>query len=231
MILTYLLNNSDWAYQWKMSFNPDLSRQAQEVIFSRKAYRVDHPAITINNFPVARTPCQKHLGLYLDERLNFSHHIKNKISKACKDIGEIRKFHYILSRHSLLTIYKSFIRPQLDYGDIIYDQPSNQAFRNKLEAVQYNAPLAIYGAIPGTSRIKIHQELGLESLKSCRWFRRLCYLYKIKNYGCPGSLFKLTLLDTIHLTLGFLKILQHIVVEVISSNILFSHGLLLNGTN
>ena len=187
---------SDWVYQWKMSFNPDLSKQAQEVIFSRKASRVDHPVVTFNNSPLAHTPCQKHLGLYLDERLNFSHHIKEKISKACKGIGVIRKLHYILPRHSLLTIYKSFIRPHLDYGDIIYDQPNNQAFSNKLEAVQYNAALAITGAIRGTSRIKIYQELGLESLKSCIWFRHLCYFYKIKNYGFPGYLFKLIPLDT-----------------------------------
>ena len=76
------------------------------MIFSRKASRVDHPVVTFNNSPVARTPCQKHLGLYLDERLNFSHHIKEKISKACKGIGVIRNLHYILPRHSLLTIYK-----------------------------------------------------------------------------------------------------------------------------
>ena len=50
----------------------------------------------------------------------------------------------------------------------IYDQPNNQAFSNKLEAVQYNAVLAITRAIRGTSRIKIYQELGLESLKSRR---------------------------------------------------------------
>ena len=50
-----------------MSFNPDLSKQAQEVIFSRKASRVDHPLVTFNKSPVARTPCQKHVGLYLDE--------------------------------------------------------------------------------------------------------------------------------------------------------------------
>ena len=92
--------------------------------------------------------------------------MKEKISKACKGIGVIRKLHYVLPRHSLLTIYKSFIRPHLDYGDIIYDQPNNQAFSNKLEAVQYNAALAITGAIRGTSKTKIYQELGLESLKS-----------------------------------------------------------------
>ena len=174
---------SDWAYQWKMSFNPDL--QAQEVIFSHKSSRVDRPSVTFNNSSVARTSCQKHLGLYLDEKLNFSHHIKEKISKACKGIGVIRKLHYVLHWHSLLIIYNSFIRPHLDYGDIIYDQLNNQAFSNKLEAVRYNAALAITGAIQGTSKTKVYQELGLESLKSRRWFRHLCYFYKIKKLWSP----------------------------------------------
>ena len=73
---------SDWAYKWKMIFNPDFSKQAQEVIFSRKTNKINHPATTFNTFPVARTPYQKHLGLYLDEKLNFNHHINVKISKA-----------------------------------------------------------------------------------------------------------------------------------------------------
>ena len=54
---------SDWAYQWKMSFNPDLSKQAREVIFSCKSSRVDHPSATFNNSSVARTSYQKRLGL------------------------------------------------------------------------------------------------------------------------------------------------------------------------
>ena len=150
----------------------------------------------MNKSSVAWTSCQKHLDLYLDEKLNFSHRIKEKISKACKGIGVVRKFQYVLARHLLLTIYKSFIRPHLDYGDTIYDQPNTEAFSNKLGAVQYNAALAITGAIRSTSKTKVYQELGLESLKSCRWFRRLCYFYKIKNYGLPEYLFKLILVDT-----------------------------------
>ena len=57
-----------------MSFNPYLFKQAQEVIFSQKASRLDHhPVVTFNNSSVAQTPCQKHLRLYLNEKLNFSH--------------------------------------------------------------------------------------------------------------------------------------------------------------
>ena len=100
----------------------------------------------------------------IDEKFNFNHHLKEKIAKANKGIGLIRKLPHILPRQSLLTIYKSFIRPHLDYGDIVYDQPNNEDFCNTIEKVQYNAALAITGAIKGTSQLKIYNELGLESM-------------------------------------------------------------------
>ena len=80
-----------------------------------------------------------------------------------KGIGLLRKLQSILPRTSLLTIYKSLIRPNLDYADVLYDQHSNDAFSSELETVQYNAALAITGAIKGTSREKLCQELGLEN--------------------------------------------------------------------
>ena len=60
---------------------------------------------------------------------------------------------------------------------ILYDQPNNKSFSQKIETVQYNAALAITGAIKGTSQIKVYNELGLESLKFRRWFRKLFVLY------------------------------------------------------
>ena len=65
-----------WAHKWKMIFNPDISKQAQDVVFSRKHDKVNHLPLTFNVIPVAQTSHQKHLGLYLDEKLNFTHHIK-----------------------------------------------------------------------------------------------------------------------------------------------------------
>ena len=142
-----------------------------------------------NNVPVKRCSIQKHLGFHLDEKLNFNHHVKENITKANKGIGVIKKLSNILPRDALLTIYKSFVRPHLDYGDIIYDQPQNESFCNKLESIQYNAALAITGAIRGTSKVKLYKEL--EFLKSRRWFRRLCTLYKIKTYKIPPYLAQL----------------------------------------
>ena len=100
-----LLKISKWAYQWKMSFNPDVSKQAQEVIFSRKSHKLAHPPV-IFNVPVKRCSIQKHVGIHLDEKLNFNHHVKEKITEANKGIGVIKKLSNTLSRDALLTIYK-----------------------------------------------------------------------------------------------------------------------------
>ena len=67
-----------------MSFIPDPTKQAQEVIFSRKATKNIHPKIFFNNIPVSKADFQKHLGLYLDSKLSFEIHIKTitKISTS-----------------------------------------------------------------------------------------------------------------------------------------------------
>ena len=68
-----------------------------------------------------------------------------------------------------MTLFKSFIRPHLDYEDIIYDQPFNNSFQNKIENAQYNAFLPITGGIKGTSKERLYEELGLESLQHRCW--------------------------------------------------------------
>ena len=80
---------------------------------------------------------------------------------------------------SLPTIYKSFIRPHLDYGDIIYDQAYTASFHQKIESVQYNSVLAIKAAIRGTFKEKLYQELVLETPEKRRRYRKLCCFFKI----------------------------------------------------
>ena len=171
--------------------NPDPSKQAQEVIFSRKINKVHHLPLLFNNSTIQQISSQKHLGIHLDEELIFKHHINEKINKANKGIGIIRKPNIILPRSALLTIYRSFVRPHLDYGDVIYDQPENESFSSRIESVQYNASLAITGAIRGTSQEKLYQESGLESLRSRRWLRRMRYFYKLIKTLKPLYLFNL----------------------------------------
>ena len=80
-------------------------------------------------------------------------------------MGLIRKF----LRFSLLAFYKTFVRPHLDYGDMIYDQTYNASFHRKLKSIRYSACLAITGTIRDTSYENLNQELGLETLQSRRW--------------------------------------------------------------
>ena len=193
---TSILNNgllliSKWAYYWKMLFNPDPTKPAHEVIFSKKKITQTHPIIRLNNIQVERVPYQKHLSILLDEKLNFKQHVDNAILKMNKGIFVIKKLRHSLPRKSLLTIYKAFLRPLIDYGDNIYDQPQNESFCNKIESVQYKVALAITGAIQGTSREKNYQELGLEPLKSRRWCKCYCCMYKIMTEKAPNYLIKL----------------------------------------
>ena len=85
-------------------------------------------------------------------------------------MGLLPKFKFFL-----FNTHKTFIRSRLAYADSFYDQACNSAFHDKLESVQYNACLVITGGIRVTSTEKLDQELGLESLKPRRWFRKLCY--------------------------------------------------------
>ena len=129
--------------------------------------------------------------MFLDFKLTFQEHLENMLNKVNKTIGLLRKLQNTLPRPSLLTIYKSFIRPHLDYGNVIYDQAYNVSFQQKVESIQYNAAVAITGAIRGTSKEKLFEELGLESLQHRRWYRKLCCFYKILKDQSPKYLFNI----------------------------------------
>ena len=112
--------------------------------------KTNNPTLIFNDNPVHQVALQKHLGMFLDCKLNFGEHLKTIVNKINNTLGLLRKFHNFLPRKLLLTIYKSFIWPHLDYGDIIYDQSYNNSFHQRLESLQYNAALAITGVIRGT---------------------------------------------------------------------------------
>ena len=186
---------TQWANDWRMSFNPDPQKQAVELLFSKKRNEIDHPVILFNNIPVKKVNEHKHLGIILDSKLSFSAHIKAAISKARKGISLLKYLSKYLPRHTLSELYKLYVRPHLDYGDVIYHIPpkvcefsQNIALSNlmeKVESVQYSAALAVSGTWRGTSREKLYAELGWESLSSRRWSRRLTLFYNIINNLTP----------------------------------------------
>ena len=123
--------------------------------------------------------------------LTSEEHLINVSDKISKTIGLLRILKNISPRPALRTIYKCFIRLHLDYGDVIMIRHTTYLPIKNLESSQYNATLALTRAIRGSSREKLYQELGLESLQLRRWYRKLCCFYKIYNKQAPGYLTEL----------------------------------------
>ena len=82
-----------------MLFNPDSSKPVQKVLFSRRKKIQVHPTISLNNVQVERLSYQKHLGILLDEKLNFKQHIDSVISRVNKGIPVIKKLGHNLQEN------------------------------------------------------------------------------------------------------------------------------------
>ena len=140
-----MIIKQQWAYQWKMEFNPDPTKQPTEVLFSCKKSSPNPPQIIFNGIAVAKIKDQKHLGLVLNSRLSFEKHLNEKIIKAKKNVGILKHLSKFLPLKTLDQIYKALVRSSLDYCDIIYHIPSHQnqthSLMEKVERIQYQAAL------------------------------------------------------------------------------------------
>ena len=191
MTLTY-----QWAYQWKMEFNPDPIKQATEVLFPCKKSSPNYPKLLFNGSAVVKVNEQKHLGLILEPGKSFEKHLNEKIIKAKKNLRIIKHLSTFLPRKTLDQMYKALVRSHLDYCDILYHIPSVQTqsgvtltdLMDKVERIQYQAALAVTGAWQGSSRSKLYEELGWESLSERRWCRRILQIHKIVSNKAPSYL-------------------------------------------
>ena len=182
---TDLQNVTNWAYQWKMVFNPDITNQAIEVIFSTKNKKAQHPELVCNGIPVSREENTQH---FLDVRLNFSKHVREAVIKATKGISLLKCLSKYVYRKVFDLSYTLYVRPHLDYGDVMsHDQRSD--LMNLIEQVQYKAALIVSWCWQGNSREKLYEELGWEALSERGWHRRLTMFYKIVNVLAPSYLF------------------------------------------
>ena len=187
-----------WAHQWKMQFNPDPTKQANEILFSCKKEKPVHPPLFFNGTTVSLASEQKHLGLILKPNLSFEKHLHEKMTKAKKNVGIIKHLNKFLPFKTLNQMYKALVRSHLEYCDVIYHMPaivkqpplgmSLHGLMENVEKVQYQAALATTGAWQGSSRIKLYEELGWESLSDRRMCRRVLQLHKIVDKKTPNYL-------------------------------------------
>ena len=104
-----------------MSFHPDPSKQAEVVTLSCKSRRPTYSALFFTNNNVSQNLSQKHLGVTFDFKLTSEDHLNSVLVKVNKAVCILRKLRNVLPKTTLITIYKSFMQPHLDYGDVLYN--------------------------------------------------------------------------------------------------------------
>ena len=186
-----------WATRWLISIN---HKKTIVMLFSRKRSPSILPDIHLGNSTLTQVNSHKHLGAILTQDLSWSEHINSIISKCNRRLGLIKRFKYVWSRRSLEICYKSFIRPIIEYGNILYDNCTEEEKR-KLEDVQLDAARLVTGAKKRTSHDALYRELGWLTLSTRRTICKLVKLYDILNNSSPTYLtdiFRPHMLTNIH---------------------------------
>ena len=107
-----------WAELWLVKFN---AKKSEAILISRKTNRLIHPRLLMNNEPINEVSYHKHLGIFLSSDGTWHEHINNITSKAWSKINVVRKLKFLLDRKSLEITYFTFIRPLLEYADVVWD--------------------------------------------------------------------------------------------------------------
>ena len=171
----------NWSKLWLVNFNPN---KTEYMKISRKTVSVDDPPLFLNNVRLNKVNNHKHLGVTLNDKCSWIDHIHNLKTKASKSVGLLRMIQYKVPRSCLETLYKSFIRPILEYGNIIFDA-SPKCYLDDLEHVQRDCAIICTGAYRHTSHDKLLHELGWEPLSIRRRNHRLSLMFKMLNRLVP----------------------------------------------
>ena len=173
-----------WSKQWAMDFNPD---KTTNLDFTRK--QTTHPRVRfgINGPMINRVSNHTHLGICFQSDGCWKTHILNIHEKASSRLNILRMLKYSLNRKSLIKIYFSFIRPVLEYANLVWDNCTLRE-SNLLEDVQVSAARIITGLRINSSRTALYQELGWDTLACRRKIHKLTLFYKMVHGIAPKYL-------------------------------------------
>ena len=176
-----LENMSRWAATWLVTFNPNKS---VGLLLSRKVSHPLLPPLFMEKTPINEVEAHKHLGLYFSNNCRWHQHINYIKDKAWARINIMRRLKYKLDRKSLESIYISFIRPLLEYGDTIWDN-CTQYEKYELDKIQNEAARIATGATKLVPLTNLYKEIGWEPLSKRRSNHKLTLLYKMINHLTP----------------------------------------------
>ena len=179
-----LLKIHYWATKWLVTFNP---AKSESIVFSRKLNKPYHPPLVMNQKQIEEVNSHKHLGVVLSDDCTWHDHLDYIKCKAWNRINVMRKLKFKLDRRSLQIIYFTFIRPLLEYADVVWDNCSQYEV-NELEKIQNEAARIVTGATKLVSINSLLLEVGWESLSSRRKKHKLQLLFKMQNDLSPDYL-------------------------------------------
>ena len=155
--------------------NPVKSRN---VVFSLKRNKQVHPALFLSSNIGKDAESHTHLGLTLQSSMSWRKYIVQVFEKASNRLNMLQFVRYKVDRSILTSLYKSLIRPLMEYGDVIWNN-CYDCDSALLDGAQYEAARLVTGAIKGTSSSRLYKELAWESLSNRRKLHLLCQFYKI----------------------------------------------------
>jgi hypothetical protein len=178
------LNKIDvWAKKWKVNFN---QTKTELMVLSRKINPII-PPLFFDDVQLEPIDCHKHLGIILQKDCKWDQHIKSIVTKCRLLINCLRSYKYRLGRRALENIYKAYILPHFDYGDVLWDG-CTETQAEELESLHLDALRTIIGTVRGTSHEKIYSESGFTTLSERRKRHKLIMYHKIVNEHVPNYL-------------------------------------------
>ena len=173
----------EWSNRWLTTFNAE---KTENLVISKKVAPY-HTPVTFQKFPVPIVVQHKHLGMVLSQDLTWHRHIENMLQTVSTRLGILLKNKYRFSRKTLETLYFSFIRSVLDYGDVIYDDCPDY-LKIQIEKIQKRAARIVTGLTKSCHTDELYREAGWTSLVERRRRHKLILYFKIKNGLAPNYL-------------------------------------------
>ena len=162
MINRYLINITEWAQKWKVTFNAEKSK---DIIFSSKTLN-NSPPIIFNNTIIKRVNEHKHLGIFLSSSLDWSRQIHEMCLKANKKLSILKSIKYS-NRQTLDVLYKLTVRSVIDCALPLFYNSLKHTEKVRIDNIQYRAAKIVTGAYHLTSQQRLNKDLGWETIQ-CR---------------------------------------------------------------
>ena len=179
-------NSGKWLKDWRLSVN---LAKTSVMATTRTVASVPVPSIYLYGESLQSASSQRHLGVMLSADLRWSCHIDFVLSRAARLLGVLKRLRSSLSMQASIAFYKLYIRPKLEYADVVWCGLSKhqadrlERFQLRIARIILNQPLYSH-----TSHSFLLTTLNLHTLSSRRSYHLALLSYKIKHNLAPKHL-------------------------------------------